>query len=233
MNFKLIMPMAGEGSRFKQQGYDEYKPMIDVQGKPMFVRALESINVEFDDYIFIVRKEHNIADRVRKYYPNATVIEIDSLTEGAACTVLLADPYINNEDAVFVSNCDQLIDWDSKSFIEQMDNDGVILTFDCPERDPKWSFTRLENGYVVEVAEKKPISEYATSGHYYWSHWGTFKASAQRMIANNERTNGEFYLAPVYNETVRAGGRVTVAHIDAMHGVGTPEDLTAYLEANK
>jgi len=231
MNFKLIMPMAGNGSRFAEAGYTDPKPMIDIDGKPMFVRAVESIGLEFEDYIFIVRKEHNLVDSVRKYYPNAKVVEIEQLTEGAACTVLLANPYLNDEDAVLVSNCDQVIEWDSKLFRQQMDNDGVIMTFNCPERDPKWSFARIENDTVVEVAEKNPISTHATSGHYYWSHWVTFKTSANRMIQNNERTNGEFYLCPVYNETIRAGGKVTISNIDKRHGLGTPEDLELWLNS--
>ena len=223
--------MAGEGSRFREQGYTVPKPLIDVQGKPMFVRAVESVGLEFDNHIFITRREHNIADGIRDYFPRAHVVELDALTEGAACSVLTADPYMNPEDALFVTNCDQFIEWDSTVFTEQMDNDGVIMTFDCPERDPKWSYARTENDCVVEVAEKNPISEYATSGHYYWSHWSTFTSSAHRMIQNNERVNNEFYLAPVYNQTIAAGGVVTRAPIHKMHGVGTPEDLQAWLDS--
>ena len=225
------MPMAGNGSRFAEAGYSEPKPLIDIRGKPMFVRAVENIGLEFDEMIFITRKEHNIANRVLEYYPEAHVVELDSPTEGAACSVLTADPYMNPEDAVFITNCDQFIEWDSTVFTEQMDNDGVIITFDCPERDPKWSYARTENDVVVEVAEKNPISTYGTSGHYYWSHWTTFKNSANRMIANNERVNGEFYLAPVYNQTIAVGRRVVRVPIERMYGVGTPEDLELWLNS--
>jgi len=231
MNFNLIMPMAGEGSRFREQGYTVPKPLIDVRGKPMFVRAVESVDLEFDNHIFITRKEHNIADGIRDYYPHAHVVELDALTQGAACSVLTADPYMNSEDAMFVTNCDQFIDWDSSLFTEQMHNDGVIMTFECPERDPKWSYARTENDIVVEVAEKNPISTHATSGHYYWSQWKTFKNSANQMIANNERVNGEFYLAPTYNQTIAVGGRVVRVPIEHMYGVGTPEDLDLWLNS--
>ena len=231
MNFKLIMPMAGNGSRFANAGYKNPKPLIDVLGKPMFVHAVENIGLEFDEMIFIVRKEHNIKENVKEYYPKAHVVELDSLSEGAACSVMTADKYMNDEDAVFVANCDQLIEWDSSLFLSQMDNDGVIMTFDCPERDPKWSYARTENDVVVEVAEKNPISEYATSGHYYWSHWATYKNSAHKMMQNNERVNGEFYLAPVYNQTIASGGKVVRSPIRKMHGVGTPEDLEKWLNS--
>lgn len=229
MNFKLIMPMAGDGTRFKTEGYTKAKPIIDVKGKPMFVRAVETIGLDFDDFIFIVQKDHNIKNDIKEHYPDSTVIEIDQRTEGAACTVLLADPYIDDEDSIFVANCDQVIEWDTNRFNELKDNDGIILTFDCPEKDPKWSFARLENDNIVEVAEKNPISTHATTGHYYWNNWGTFKKSAYTMIDKNIRVNGEFYLCPVFNQTIEDGGIIKKIDMDYMHGLGTPEDLRAWL----
>jgi dTDP-glucose pyrophosphorylase len=222
---KLIMPMAGDGTRFKQQGYTDPKPLINVKGKPMFVQAVENIGLEFDDYIFIVRKEHDIKKQVLNYYPTAKVVELEGLTEGAACSVLTADQYLNDNDSIFVSNCDQIIDWDSAQF--NKDNDGVILTFDCPSKDPKWSFAQVnKDGNVVRVAEKDPISALATTGHYFWNSWKLFKESAQTMIDTNDRFNNEFYLCPVFNYTK---GIIKTCHVNKMHGIGTPEDLTAWL----
>ena len=233
MNFNLIMPMAGNGSRFIERGYKDPKPLIDVLGKPMFVRAVDNIGLEFDNMIFIVRKEHNIRDRILEYYPDAHIVEIDSITEGAACSVLLADPYMRPEDSVFIANCDQIMEWDKNGFINNMDNDGVILTFDCPERDPKWSYAEVNSsGSVIRVAEKNPISSYATTGHYYWSHWSTFKSSAYNMIAANDRTNNEFYLCPTFNYTINSGGHVVTYRVEKMQGIGTPEDLEAWLNLN-
>lgn len=225
MTLKLIMPMAGEGSRFSEQGYPVPKPLIDINGKPMFVRAIESIDLTFDDYVFIVRKEHNIKNAIYQYYPTAKVIEIDELTEGAACTVLLAGRYIDDDDAVLVTNCDQLIEWDSTTF--DASSAGNILCFHDPDKDPKWSFAQVdENNNVKKVAEKNPISEWATSGHYYWKNWRNYKDAAAHMISANDRTNGEFYLCPVYNYTI---GTIKMTKIDRMHGLGTPEDLEKWL----
>ena len=233
MNFNLIMPMAGNGSRFVTAGYDKPKPLIDVNGKPMFVAAVENIGLEYDNKIFIVRKEHNISKDVLEYYPDAHIVEIDYVTEGAACSVLLADPYLKDNDSVFISNCDQIIEWDINDFKNKMNEDGIILTFDCPERDPKWSFAQTDNnGLVTRVAEKDPISSTATTGHYYWSHWSTFKHSALDMIANNDRFNNEFYLCPTFNYTLSMGGRVVTSHVNKMHGIGTPEDLKQWLNLN-
>lgn len=230
MSFKLIMPMAGNGSRFAVAGYTNPKPLIDVKGKPMFVRSIDDINLKFDDMIFIVRKEHNIKDRVLEHYPSAKVIELDGSTEGAACSVLTADQYLDPNDSVFISNCDQIIEWDTNEFDKLRHNDGVILTFDCPERDPKWSFAQTDDtGNVIRVKEKDPISSEATTGHYYWQAWSMFKQSAAQMIAADDRYNNEFYLCPVFNYTIAAGGTVKTVGVQHMQGVGTPEDLNVWL----
>ena len=232
MSFKLIMPMAGNGSRFTAEGYTVPKPLIDVKGKPMFVRAIDDINLTFDDMIFIVRKEHNIKDRVLEHYPAAKIVELNELTEGAACSVLTADEYINPDDSVFISNCDQIIEWDTNEFDKLRHNDGIILTFDCPERDPKWSFAQTDSdSNVIRVKEKDPISSEATTGHYYWRAWSMFKHSTAQMIAADDRHNNEFYLCPVFNYTINNGGKVKTVNVSNMQGIGTPEDLDKWLNS--
>ena len=232
MGFKLIMPMAGNGSRFAMAGYTDPKPLIDVKGKPMFVRSIDDINLTFDDMIFIVRKAHNIKDRVLEHYPTAKVIELEHLTKGAACSVLAADQYLDPDDSVFISNCDQIIKWDTNEFDKLRHNDGVILTFDCPERDPKWSFAQTDDtGNVIRVKEKDPISSEATTGHYYWRRWQMFYQSAAQMIEADDRHNNEFYLCPVFNYTINNGGTVKTVKVNHMQGVGTPEDLNVWLNS--
>lgn len=231
---KLIMPMAGNGSRFAEQGYKDPKPLIDVRGKPMFVRTIESIGLEFDEYIFIVRQEHNLRDSVLEHYPNAHIVELDALTEGAACSVATAAPYMDADDSFCVCNCDQFFEWNSLEFDQHKNNDGVLLLFNDPAKDPKWSFAAYEpsSQLIFKVAEKDPISEYATAGLYYWKSWKTYLESLQMMIDANDRTNNEFYLCPVYNHTLRLQNTVISGIIiDEMHGVGIPEDLDAWLNS--
>jgi NDP-sugar pyrophosphorylase family protein len=228
------MPMAGNGSRFSNAGYETPKPLIDIGGKPMFVRAIESIGLDFDDYIFIVREEHNMKNSVLEHYPNEKVIELDTLTEGAACSVAKADLYLDDNDSVCICNCDQLFVWNSTEFKNHKNNAGMILLFHEPTKNPKWSFAEYDSNttQISRVAEKNPISEYATAGLYYWHNWGIYKQSLQMMIDANDRTNGEFYLCPVYNYTLSIKDQFVSGIVSQdLIGLGTPEDLQKWLDS--
>ena len=231
MSIKLIMPMAGEGNRFKEKGYDIPKPLVPVKGIPMFQYTEQQIGIDFDERIFIVRKDHNITDTIKDLYSNATVIELDELTEGTACTLYKAKELFAEGDSVFVSNCDQSVEWDSNKVRTIIDNgiDGLIATFECPDRNPKWSFAKTVADKVVEVAEKKAISDRATVGYYYWRDAGQMFRNIDQMIEANDRVNNEFYTCPVYNYTIKEGSNVCAFDVVSMQGIGTPEDLESYV----
>ena len=224
---KLIMPMAGEGSRFNEQ----IKPLVDVGGVPMFVHAERCIGIDFTQRIFIVRTEHNLAPVIEQYYPGATVIEIDATTEGTACTILLAREHWQEGDAIFISNCDQHVEWNGD--LNFRHSGGCIFTFFCDTGDTKWSYALTDDdSQVLEVAEKRAISSDATAGWYYWRDGRDFEVAAERMIAADDRVNGEFYTAPVYNYHIdqqSPESSVQILDVDHMQGIGTPEDLTEYL----
>ena len=236
----VVIPMAGAGSRFEKAGYTFPKPLIDVNGKPMIQVVVESMNIEAT-FIYIVQKSHrekyNLDTLLNLITPNCKIVEVDGLTEGAACTVLLAKEHINNEHQLILTNSDQFIQWDSTEFMYQMnekDFDGAIMCFESTH--PKWSFAKTnEDGLITEVAEKNPISNQATAGIYYFKHGSDFVASAEQMIEKNIRTNNEFYVCPVYNEAILNGKKIYNYHIPAenMWGLGTPEDLKHYLENYK
>ena len=222
----LLMPMAGLGSRFPGS---TPKPLIDVGGVPMFVAAERSIGLDFAQRIFITRTEHDLTGVIHQYYPDARVIEIDYTTEGTASTLLLARDYIADEE-LFVANCDQIVDWNPLAALHVWQGvDGGIATFDCPEQDTKWSYAQHDlTGSVKRVAEKDPISTTATVGYYYWRRGSWFIDSAEQMIAEDDRVNGEFYTCPTFNYMIAAGGVVRIAPVRSMQGVGTPEDLEIY-----
>jgi len=237
----IVVPMAGEGTRFQSAGYDKPKPFIDVAGKRMIDRVMDNLAVPHADYLLLARASHLAADPAAastlQDRADVSIQLVDGLTEGAACTVLLGRERIDGDRPVLIANCDQIIDFNCAAFVADAKRrglDGSILCFREPERDPKWSYARLDaaTGFVTEVREKVAISDLATVGLYYFARGSSFVAAALDMIVRGDRVNGEFYVAPVYNHMIAAGLKVGVFEIpaDAMHGIGTPADLDAYLE---
>ena len=239
----IVIPMAGAGSRFSQAGYQKPKPFIDVAGKPMIVRVLENLAYPDARYILIARKEHIDAEpalvkEIEQTY-NATFIPIDKLTEGTACTVLYARKYINNTTPLLIANSDQIVDTNIAEFINDCAGrnlDGSILTFIDSHRDPKWSYAKLNtSNLVTEVREKNAISEYATVGIYLYSRGCDFVDAAIDMFIERDRVNNEYYTCPTYNYAIDNGKKIGIYDIaiEAMHGIGTPDDLQAYLTLDR
>ena len=234
----VLIPMAGAGKRFFDAGYIFPKPLIEVDNKPMIQWVIESLNLKAN-YIFIIQKEHqkkyNIQSVLKILQPNCKIIELDQITEGAACTTLLAKKYINNTNPLIIANSDQYISWNSSKAIYDFNSknlDGAILTFEAIH--PKWSYAKCdEDGFVSEVAEKKVISKNATVGVYYWKHGSDYIKSAEEMIKKNIRVNNEFYVCPVYNEFISKNKKVKIHNVDKMWGLGTPEDLNNFIRKIK
>lgn len=235
----IVIPMAGRGSRFKDAGYVFPKPLIDVKGKTMIEVVIKNLRPQGDyRFIFICQREHVQKYDLYNILKNATggnfeIVQIDGITEGAACTVLCGKQYINNDDELLIANSDQYIDMDINDFLanaRQGGKDGLIMTFEASH--PKWSYARVNaEGVVLETAEKKVISQHATVGIYWYRHGKDFVRAAESMIKKNIRSNNEFYVCPTYNEMVLEGEKTYIYPIDAsiMHGLGTPEDLEAFL----
>ena len=230
----IVIPMAGLGSRFANVGYKLPKPLIDVNGKPMIRVVVENLNLNAH-FIFIAMKQHVEKYDIEKIVKeitcnNYTLHVIDELTEGSACTVLKVRDLINNENPMILANSDQYLEWDLHEFLVQSQGvDGLISCFEADH--PKWSYACVDsNGTVTEVAEKRVISNLATTGIYYFGKGSQFVRAADSMIAKNIRTNGEFYNCPIYNEIIQEGGVVKTHMCYRMWGIGTPEDLDMYLK---
>jgi HAD superfamily hydrolase (TIGR01509 family) len=234
----VLIPMAGAGSRFQQAGYTFPKPLIEVNGKPMIQVVVENLGFEAR-YIFVCQKAHreqyHLDTMLNLIANDCVVVEVDGLTEGAACTALLAEQFINNDNPLFFANSDQYVEWNAAEFMYRMQEsqaDGGIVTFKATH--PKWSYAKVdEAGFVTEVAEKNPISDNATVGYYYWKHGSDFVKYAHQMIEKDIRVNNEFYVCPVFNQAIEDGKKVRISEAQKMWGLGTPEDLTNYLEHNK
>lgn len=236
---QVVIPMAGLGSRFSKAGYVKPKPFIDVDGATMIERVMDNLRVEGAKFVLIARREHLVAEPevVNGLLGRGDLIfsPIDFVTEGAACTVLTAREHLDRNAPLLIANCDQIVDFDCADFIDDAmarGLDGSILCFRDRYRDPKWSFARVnETGLVEEVKEKVAISDLATVGIYYFARAGDFIDAAMDMIVANDRSNNEFYVCPVYNYMRHRGSRIGVYEItfEAMHGIGTPDDLDSYL----
>ncbi len=236
----IVIPMAWAGSRFANAGYTFPKPLIEVKGKPMIQVVIDNMkpkNRTDYKFTFIVQKEHYnkyaLKHLLNLIAPNCNIVIIDTLTKWAACTVLLASEYIDNNDELLMANSDQFIAWwieDYLDFSTNNDYDGTIMTFKATH--PKWSFAKLDEKWnVEEVAEKKPISDIATVWLYYFKKWSNFIDWAKDMIRKNITTNWEFYVCPVYNEMILKDKIIKVFDIqDRMHWIWTPEDLNRFLE---
>jgi dTDP-glucose pyrophosphorylase len=236
----IVIPMAGLGSRFAQSGYIKAKPFIDVMGEPMIIHVIKSLGVPRSRIILIARKEHvesehEVFARLSHEF-NAQVVPISKVTEGAACTVLYARSLINSDEPLLTVNSDQVVDIPMQAFIDDCTArqlDGSILTFRDMARDPKWSFAAInQDGLVTKCREKEPISEHATVGAYYFARGRDYVDNAIQMIIENNRSNQEFYVCPVYNYLIAHGARIGIYDIkpEQMHGIGTPTDLNRYLE---
>jgi len=235
----VIIPAAGEGSRFKKAGWKKPKPFIDVDGQMMLERVINNVTPTEAAVTILLRQDHldahpKISYKLQEKGYNIT--SVSRLTEGTASTVLLARQGFDNDQPMLVANSDQLVDFNVNDFIEdciQRRLDGSILVFRDPSMDPKWSFARVDKtGLVSEVAEKKPISDLATAGIYLFAKGKDFVGAALDMMVANDRVNNEFYTCPVYNYMIRNGARIGVYEVpmSSMAGLGTPEDLNQFLK---
>jgi NDP-sugar pyrophosphorylase family protein len=237
----IVVPMAGAGSRFSSAGYNVPKPLIKINGVEMIRLVINNLRpARPHRFIFICQKTHiqsyNLEHLLCSWAPGCSVIGINGLTEGAACTVLGAKDLINNRDALMIANSDQYIDFSIDSYLSCIDSgglEGLIMTMKAV--DPKWSFVGLDSqGLVTTVVEKQVISDEATVGIYNFKQGQDFISAAEAMIAKDLRVNNEFYVAPVYNELISTGGRVGVYNVgseaNGMYGLGTPTDLELFLK---
>lgn len=234
---QLIIPLAGEGKRFRER-YDCSKPMISIHGERMISLAFRTLSITHSKAVFIIHKDHDIdgilSQTIHTITSDPTIIEIDSLTEGPCCTALLAARHLDLDAPLVVANCDQVMRWNGDRFIrfcQNEDYDGVVVTYH--ENTPKNSYAKLNAmGDVVTIKEKQQISCVSLNGIHYWKKASYFTESASKMILADERTNGEFYIAPSYNYMIDSGKRVGIYHIpNEQHwAIGVPDDLDRYIQ---
>ena len=236
----IVLPIAGRGSRFASAGYTVPKPLIPVHGVPMIETVVRNVRPSSPHrFIFVALQEHldhlGMRQTLERAAPGSMVVPVRQVTEGAACTVLLAREHIDSAEPLMLANSDQWVDIDINDYLATMDRegaDGLIMTMQA--NDPKWSFVGLDSrDFVTEVVEKRVISDEATVGIYNFRRGADFVRAADRMIARNLRVNNEFYVAPVYNELIEDGARIAIYNVGregaGMYGLGIPADLDQFV----
>jgi NDP-sugar pyrophosphorylase family protein len=212
----VLIPLAGKGSRFANSGYDFPKPLIDILGKPMIVRAIESLDLE-GNYHFVLRKNDTLEptrEALLSIKPDARIIEIDYVTDGPACTANLFREFINNDEELIIANCDQIMEWNSENFLYNVRNyDGAVVTYHSDT--DKNSYAEITSkGLVKRIREKEVISNVSLNGIHYWKRGRHFVDSYDTMIDQNDRApNGEFYIGPSYNYMIQSDLKVGIYHI--------------------
>jgi len=240
----IIIPLAGEGKRFTNAGFPE-KPFVDINGKSLIETVLSSFPqpwLEVGEFVFVTRKEYvgRLTEICKGMGIHFRMRAVKETTKGAACSVLLAKDFLNPtelEGPLIIANGDQIVKFSLLNFntmANQLrlggyakDVTGVIPVFRAS--GIKWSYAGLDEfNRVYHVAEKEPISPWATCGIYYWSRTDAFFECAENMIHNERRVNNEYYVAPVYNEIVKykfKDGMILALEVDSMIGLGTPEEV--------
>ncbi len=232
------MPMAGRGSRFQGSLYTMPKPLIEVNGIPMFIHSLKSLEgVEFDKIIFIALASHEedfrFTESIKKYVnANVEIILLPEVTQGQLCTVLTAKEFINNDEDFLIISSDTIVKSNIGEDIRNKRSDCKgIISVALMDGD-RWSFAKTdESGKVIQVAEKVRISDHASTGLYYFSNGKQFVTEAEKMVERQQTTKGEYYVIPLYQEYINAGEFIGISSAYEMWDMGTPDALASYLQA--
>ena len=245
-NTTLVLPMAGKGSRFIDKGYKKPKPLIDVDGLPMVVKAIECLP-ESDDNLFMCLKEHitdyNIDEELKKYYINSKVVEIDGVTDGQACTceIGINQTNLDLENPILISACDNGVQYDAEEYdklIKDENLDIIVWSFrnDQSSKLNPNSYAWLEvdeNNFIKNVSCKKfiydnPLKTHAIIGTMFFRKGKYFIDGLQKNYEKNIRTNNEFYVDDVLNQNIKMGLNIKVFEVKKYVCWGTPDDYLTY-----
>lgn len=236
----IVILMAGMGTRTKDVDVNVPKPLLRIHGIPMIDWVVHNfLFAEKSDYIFVVQKKDNqkfkLADHFNIFNINYHIVELDGPTEGAAVSAMRASMFYQDSELLII-NSDQYLTLDMNKFISaarKSDCSGMIMTMNAS--GPKWSYVKLnEENLVIEVAEKKEISQVGTTGAYWFRSGQDFLDGVTEMVNKNDRTKNEFYLAPVYNYLIKNNKKILSFNINehnaSFYGLGTSEDINIFIE---
>lgn len=233
-HIQILMPMGGLGSRFSKVGYKTPKPLIEVDGKPMFMRALDSFkDISGAEHIFVLRQDqidqYKLDEKIKALLPDARIAVLKKDTNGPVETCMLAKELISDDLPVIIADCD--IYFESEDYFQKINltnSDGILLTF--KSNDPRYSYVKIDsNNRAIQTAEKVVISDNAILGGYYFSSGKKFKELSESFVSNPLPENiKEYYVSHLFNLLINEARKVEIASVSKMYIFGTPEELDEY-----
>lgn len=236
---QLLIPMAGMGTRFTSAGYTTPKPLLPIGSRTMIELVIENLDSNHVSRIILVAlidSRSSQLDKLQaKYQGRLTIMYIPKVSGGPAETCSMVFDQIDLESPLVIANSDQYLDFDFASSFSSLQNEGVSgAIWAMRDNDPKWSYVQVDEFYMATlVKEKEVISDLATCGVYGFNKAKDFINGYEKMVAMGDKTNGEYYVAPVYNYLISDAKKIKVIDLGevskVMHGLGTPEDYEKFI----
>ena len=236
----ILIPSMGKSLFFKKNFFP--KPMIEISGKTMLEHVVENYEeIKEKHFIFVFDKKDcsgfHLDDSAKLLTGNDTdIITLGASTSGALCTCLMAVKSINNEEPLIITNCDQTIDVDYNDVLEKfqkLDVKAGVITFDSIH--PRWSYAKVVDDEVVEVAEKRPLSKHAIAGFYYFRYGKDFIEAAKKVILKDNNYNGNYYISASLNEIILDNGKIGYYEVsrDQYNTFYSPEKIKEFEDKRK
>ena len=228
----IVVPMAGRGQRFLDKGIFTPKPLLEINSEPFISHVIDSVTFENAIFYFLIREQHlkenNFDEIFKRKKINYKIIPINKDTEGAASTVLIGIKEMNNDLPLIVKDCDQVMNWSQKNFLEFVNrrkNDGVLVT--VPTTNPGFSYVELldDMSTVTRTKEKEVVSSFGNTGCYYFNKTAEFEYYTNLMIKKNIRVKNEFYVSQIYNEYILDNKKIIHYPIVEIFSIKTPAEL--------
>lgn len=228
----VVVPMAGHGKRFLDKGIFTPKPLIEIGSKPFIEHVIDTVSFEKAYFYFLIREKHltenNFNEIFKKKKIKYKIIPVNKDTDGAACTVLLGTKKMNNDFPLIVKDCDQIMSWSKKNFLEFVKRkkiDGALVT--VPTKNPGFSYVELfdDMSTVSRTKEKEVVSSFGNTGCYYFNKTQEYQYYANLMIKKNIRVKNEFYISQVYNEYILDNKKIIHYPIAEIFSINTPTEL--------
>ncbi len=239
-----IMPMAGEGKRFRDEGYKDPKPLIKINGESMFIRSAKCMP-KADLWIFIIREEFlndkSFEKQIINNFKNYKIISIKNTTEGQASTCYLAKKYLQQNDQIFISSCDNYFELNHKEYTKKLSkHDILVFTTNSQEihvKNPNLFGWVSDENEKIQVSCKKQISQNPNKdriiiGSFFFKNLSFFEKSIQSLFKKRKKINGEYYMDMTISEAISLGLNVGEVNVQNYISWGSHKELESWRKKN-